>query len=91
MDKNIDTGEILLKDTIPIIFKENLRKTVYYTYAKLWEKSAKGLVKLLENYEFYSNKSYKQVSGSSYTTPSLSQFFKIVKNFRKLKILHGKN
>ena len=80
-----------MKDKVPIIFKENLRKTVYYTYAKLWEKSAKGLVKLLENFEFYSNISYKQGSGSSYTTPSLSHFFKIVKNFRKLKILHAKN
>jgi len=91
VDKNIDTGDILLKDKVPIIFKENLRKTVYYTYAKLWEKSSKGLVKLLENFEFYSNISYKQGSGSSYTTPSLFQFFKIVKNYRRLKILYGKN
>ena len=88
VDKNIDTGDILFKDTIPIIFKKNLRETVYFTCAKLWEKSAVGLVILLENFEFYSKKSFEQKNGSTYTTPSLKQYITIIKNFKSLKRLY---
>ncbi len=85
IDKNIDTGNILFKKVVPIIFKETLRKTVYYTYSKLWEKSSKGLVKVLENFDVYFEKSIPQDKGNTYTTPSLRQYLRILKNFKKLR------
>ena len=84
IDKSIDTGNILFKKIVPIIFKETLRETVYYTYSKLWEKSSKGLVKVLENFSFYYENSIPQQKGNTYTTPSLRQYLKIHKNFKKL-------
>ena len=85
IDKNIDTGNILYKEVFPIIFKETLKKTVFYTYSKLWEKSSKGLVRVLENFEGYLEKSIPQENGNTYTTPSLRHYLIILKNFKNLK------
>jgi methionyl-tRNA formyltransferase len=91
IDKKIDTGEILYKEIFPINFKQNLESTVSFNYSLLWEKSAKGLVKVLENFESYFEKSVPQGQGSSYTTPSLKQYMKILRNFKKMKKAHTVN
>ncbi len=85
IDKNIDTGHILYKEVIPIIFKQNLKTTISFNYVRLWKKSSKGLVKLLENFEELQEKSFPQGPGKTYTTPSLSEYLIIYKNFKKLK------
>ena len=85
IDKNIDTGDILFEEVVPIIFKQNLKTTVSFNYARLWKKSSKGLVKLLENYEYYLEKSFSQGPGKTYTTPSLIEYLVMLKNFKKLK------
>lgn len=85
IDKNIDTGSILFKERFPIIFKETLKKTIFYTYSKLWEKSSEGLVKVLENFEGYLEESIPQENGNTYTTPSLRHYLIILKNFKRLK------
>ena len=86
IDKNIDTGDILYEEVFPIIFKQNLKTTVSFNYVRLWKKSSEGLVKLLENYEDYLEKSVSQGPGKTYTTPSLREYLIILKNFKKLKI-----
>lgn len=83
--KNIDAGEILIQERIPIELKRSLRNTVSYNYAELWKHSAKGLIKVLENFEEYFNNSKPQGLGKSYTTPTLIQYLKIVRNFTKMK------
>tara|TARA_Y100001958_G_C21248081_1_gene580294 strand:- start:6921 stop:7712 length:792 start_codon:yes stop_codon:yes gene_type:complete len=85
IDKKIDTGDILLKEVIPIKFKQNLKTTVSFNYVRLWEKSSKGLVKLLENYEYFLEKSYSQGPGKTYTTPNLREYLIILKNFKNFK------
>lgn len=85
IDKHIDTGEILFQEIIPITFKESLANTVSYNYAELWKKSSKGLVKVLEDFETYFNGSTPHGQGSSYTTPSLKQYLRILNNFKKMK------
>ncbi len=85
INKKIDSGEILYSEQIPILFKNKLSKTISYNYAVLWEKSQQGLVKLLENYEYYLYRSKPQGVGKSYTTPSIFQFVKIVRNHNKMK------
>jgi methionyl-tRNA formyltransferase len=87
IDKHIDTGEILFKEVIPIIFKQNLESTVSLNYSILWKKSSEGLVLLLENFENYFKKSFPQGQGKSYTTPSLKQYLKILRNFKKKYML----
>lgn len=85
INKNIDGGDILYRKSIELEFKKKLHSTVTYNYARLLKDSALGLLSLLENYQHYDAKSYSQVSGSKYTTPSIKQMFKIYRNFYKLK------
>jgi len=82
IDKHIDTGGILLKEVVPITFKKTLASTVSFNYSVLWKKSSEGLVKVLENFESYFEKSIPQGQGNSYTTPSLKQYLKILRNFQ---------
>lgn len=91
IDKHIDTGEILFKEIVPITFKQDLESTVSFNYSVLWKKSSEGLVKLLENFEGYYEKSIPQGQGKSYTTPSIKQYLKILRNFKKMKKVHAPN
>jgi methionyl-tRNA formyltransferase len=91
IDRHIDTGGILFKEVVPITFKQNLESTVSFNYSVLWKKSSEGLVKLLENFESYFEKSIPQGQGKSYTTPSLKQYLKILRNFKKMKKVHAPN
>lgn len=85
IDKNIDTGEILYQEEMPIVFRKNLGDTVSFNYAKLWELSANGLVEVLQKFEYYYNQAKPQGKGEHYTTPSIAEFFTIFKQFKKLK------
>ena len=91
IDKHIDTGEILFKEVVPITFKEDLKSTVSFNYAKLWETSSEGLVKVLEHFESYLENSIPQGHGNTYTTPNLRQYLIILKNFQKMKRVHAPN
>lgn len=91
IDQHIDTGEILYKEMIAITFKENLENTVSFNYAELLKKSAIGLLKVLEDFDTYYENSTPQGHGGSYTTPSLWQYLRIQRNFRKIKKVHAPN
>lgn len=85
IDKSIDTGDILYKERIPITFRKTLADTVSFNYANLYKNSANGLVKILENFQFYFENSTPQSKGNSYTTPTLFQYLKIKMRFNSLK------
>lgn len=87
IDNKIDTGEILYKEEMPIQFEKSLQKTVTNSLFLIEKRSALTLVKVLEDFEFYFAKAYKQGKGNHYTTPSLMQFIKIYSNYRKLRKL----
>lgn len=85
IDKHIDTGDLLLQGTIPIEFMGSLRRTVARTSVSLLEASAIGLVKVLGDLDQYYTSAKPQGPGKSYTTPSIWQYFKILRNHKKLK------
>ncbi len=85
INKHIDTGEILLQEKMPIVFRDTLEDTVAFNYARLFDASAEGLVRVLKNFEQYFAAAKPQGKGTSYTTPSYMQFLKIKKQFEKLK------
>lgn len=89
IDKNIDSGEIIYSDEMPIDFKESLKDTVSYNYAKLYEESSGGLVDVLGDFSTYWENSEPQLGGRSYTTPSFWQYLKMVYNHRKLAQRQG--
>lgn len=85
IDKNIDQGEILFQELVPIDFRDSFGETISYNYAKLWEKSAVGLVKVLEDFQNYFHNSKPQGKGTSYTTPGFASYIKMLSEFRRLK------
>ena len=87
IDSKIDTGDILFKEYIPIIFLNTLGKTVAATSANLLQTSAKGLIYVLENFECLLASAERQDpnNGMKFTTPTIFQYLKIYRNYRKLR------
>lgn len=85
IDAKIDTGEILFQENIPISFEKTLGETVTKTLANLQNASAKGLVKVLDNFQDYFINAKPQGAGNHYTTPSFLKFLRITNNFKNLK------
>jgi methionyl-tRNA formyltransferase len=82
--REIDAGEILYQETIPISFETTLAKTVSQTIGNVWDASAVGLRKTLVP-EIKTHAEYPEGQAGHYTTPSLIQFLRIVRNWKKLK------
>jgi methionyl-tRNA formyltransferase len=85
----IDGGDILFQEKVPIVFKEKLSDTIAHTSASLLKASAIGLVRVLENFNIYTGQAKPQGQGKCYTTPTGLQFFRIVRNFNRLKKQYG--
>lgn len=85
IDSLIDTGDILYQKQVPIILKNSLANTISSTSVLLLKESGAGLKELLGNFSYYVANARKQGIGTKYTTPSITQFYKIYKNFYKLK------
>jgi len=85
ISKQIDAGEILLLERIPITFRETLADTVAFNYAKLYDASVRGLVRVLTNFEQFYSGARPQGKGGHYTTPSMAQFLRIKAQFKRLK------
>lgn len=85
IDKSIDTGDIIYQEQLPIVFRNTLKETVSFNYAKLWEISSRGLLQVLEDFPIYFESSSRQEKGNVYTTPTLKQFVTIYKNYRRMK------
>lgn len=85
IDKGIDTGDILIQEKFPIIFKDTLRETIATNCSLILQNAAKGLVEIVNNFDQHSGKAMRQGTGKSYTTPSIWQFMKIKRQYRKLK------
>lgn len=86
IDKHIDTGEILYQKTVPINFQKNLSETVAKTSVSLLEASAIGLLEVIMDFDNLFKNAKSQKPGHTYTTPSIWQYIKIIRNYRKLKI-----
>lgn len=84
IDRGIDTGRILYRETLPIEFRSSLRETVSWNYARLLKASVGGLVRVVSDFESYRAKAAPQVPGRKYTTPTLREFRAIQKAHSEL-------
>ncbi|MCB0774634.1 MAG: hypothetical protein KJZ58_07930 [Flavobacteriales bacterium] len=84
IDRRIDTGNILLQRAIPIKFGPTLPATITQTMAALIEASGEGLVHCLRHFPELAAQAKPQGRGTAYTTPSLWQFLRIKRNWKKL-------
>lgn len=84
INKGIDTGDIVKQERFPLVFKDSLAETVNENSKIVLQRSAEGLVAVLNDFESYYKIAYKQGKGNTYTTPTFWQFQKIKKQFKKL-------
>ena len=82
INNKIDGGGILLQNTMPIEFCRTLRKTIVLNFNKIRNDAPKAIVSLLDNYH---DSKVIDITGRVsryYTTPSLWQFIRMVRNNR---------
>lgn len=80
IDKGIDTGAILYREEFDILFSPRLEDTVRRTIAVTRARTARAVRLVCENYPQLAADAIKQVPGNWFTTPSLFQFFRMVRN-----------
>lgn len=80
IDANIDTGEILFKEKYPIEFSTSLENTVRQNLETSRSKIPTAFSYVCENYKHLKNSATLQTPTKSYTTPSIWQFMRMVKN-----------
>ena len=84
IDAHIDTGDILLQQGYPIRFFPTLQETVEQNLKTAWEQIPAALSYVCENYTELSRNSKAQGRGYSYTTPTLWQFLRMLRNHKKM-------
>ncbi|MDZ4821558.1 MAG: formyltransferase family protein [Planctomycetota bacterium] len=84
IDRSIDTGKILYREEYPIVFCAKLENTVRRTLEITQERTPPAVRYVCENYELLMNQATAQENGRSFTTPSIWQFLRMVRNNRIL-------
>lgn len=85
VDRSIDTGAILHREEVPIVFGEDLGATVTATMAELYRRSADRLPEVVRTLERRLAEAGPQGPGRSFTTPSWSAFRRIRQNHDRLR------
>jgi methionyl-tRNA formyltransferase len=85
IDRKIDEGDILKQEKFPILFKPTLKATVAHSCAEILRRAAIGLIDVLDHFDQYDLQSQRQGKGRTYTTPSIRQFMRIVRNYKRLR------
>ncbi len=84
IDKQIDTGDILLQRRYPIRFYGSLEATVRQNLAAIRQDVPPAVRYVCEHYAELAERAQKQVGGRSYTTPTFRQFLRMLRNHRNL-------
>ncbi len=84
IDNKIDTGDILFQEKYPIQFCPSLRETVEKNIMTARMKIPDAFSYVCQNYTSLKAKAISQANGKSYTTPSIWQFIRMVRNHRAM-------
>jgi methionyl-tRNA formyltransferase len=85
IDNRIDTGDILVREEVPIALLPSLEETVRVNYITLWERSRSRLVEVLQDLDRFVAASRPQGPGRNFTTPSYRQYLRIVQSHARLR------
>jgi methionyl-tRNA formyltransferase len=86
VNDKIDGGDILSVERRPIKFGRDLHETVVRSVADIYAASVDGLLHTLDGFEELARSTRPQVNTASYTTPSIWQFLRMVRQHRKLAL-----
>jgi methionyl-tRNA formyltransferase len=84
IDNKIDTGDILLQERYPIQPYSRLRETVEKNLMTARVKIPDAFSYVCQNYVSLKAEAISQANGKSYTTPSIWQFIRMVRNHRAM-------
>lgn len=82
IDDKIDTGDILYQEKYPIQFCSTLQETVEKNLKAVSMKIPEAFSYACQNYVSLKAGAVSQTNGKSYTTPSIWQFLRMVRNHR---------
>jgi methionyl-tRNA formyltransferase len=89
LNRQIDKGNILHRESLPIDFHSTLKRTVVNNYARLLEQSAIALPGVIKNYpKLISYSTPQNEAGRTFTTPTIWQYMKMVRQHRTLVKKH---
>ncbi len=84
IDDRLDTGAIVRREVVPIRFHPTLGATVTETLADVYLRSATALAEVVANVDAALAAATPQSGGTTYTTPTIWQYGKIVRQHRRL-------
>jgi methionyl-tRNA formyltransferase len=85
INSRIDGGDILYVEKWPIEFKQTLRETVIANLAIGRERIPAAVARVCVGYGEFRKNATRQTSHRSYTTPSIWQFARMLRNHRRLR------
>lgn len=84
VNRSIDMGKILYREEYPIVFCAKLEDTVRKTLKVTQQRTPAAVRHVCENYQVLMNDGRMQESARKFTTPSIRQFCRIMRNNRTL-------
>ena len=85
IDDRIDTGRILVREEVPIIFRDTLHATAVETAASVKMRSIEALARLLDDLPAARAAALPNEGGRTFTTPGSIAVLRIFWNFRRLR------
>jgi len=85
VNRKIDDGDILYQEKWPIAFCDSLRETVEMNLGPARKRTPAAMVKVCTEYETLKARAVRQTGGKTYTTPSLWQFLRMLRNHARLR------
>ena len=85
IDRRIDNGPILYRESFPICFQATLADTVRATIAETFVRVGPALARVVADYEQFRTQARPQTGGRSYTTPTFKQFLHMLRQHRRLR------
>jgi methionyl-tRNA formyltransferase len=84
IDKRIDTGRIIFRETIPIEFMSTLSETVTHNCVRIARAAARSLPQVVRSYVEIAAVAPAQGAGRFFTTPTLRQYLKMLRQHKAL-------
>ena len=92
IDSNIDTGAILYQEKYPITFFPKMKETIQRNLDQTRSRIPNAIAHVCENYDKLQANAVFQAKGKGYTTPSIWNYFRMLRNHRamyKQTLLNG--
>jgi methionyl-tRNA formyltransferase len=85
VDSRIDSGRILLRESMPIKFGRTLHETIVTTCTFVQRRSAEQLLRVVSDIERYRHEAIPNEGGTLYSTPSTTALMRIYRNHARLR------